>query len=126
MNAAEGHLIGIGEVVAITNSPIIAEALEQAARSGLERIWVRKGFETVGSEGVANIVFEAVSRSGTNWIWNDGPIVDVVDIVDDVDIVDIEVSVGSVDNCGEFGMSILESGYHQKKWLGQGQTRSAG
>ena len=47
-------------------------------------------------------MFEAVSRSGTNWIWNEGPIADIVDIVDDVDIVDIEVSVGSIDNCGEF------------------------
>ena len=47
----------------------------------------REGFETVGSEGVANIVFEAVSRSGTNWIWKEDPIVDIVDNVDNVDIV---------------------------------------
>ena len=47
--------------MAITNSPSIADALEQAARSGLEREWVLEGFETVGSEGVANLVFETVS-----------------------------------------------------------------
>ena len=46
----EGHLVEIGEVVAVTNSAAIAEALEQAARSGLERTWVYDGFETVGSE----------------------------------------------------------------------------
>ena len=66
LNAVEDHVIGIGEVVAITNPVVIAEALTQAARSGLERKWVCDGFETVGSEGVANIVFEAVSRSETN------------------------------------------------------------
>ena len=88
--------------MAVTISVVIAEALERSARSGLERKWVRDGFETDGSEGVANVVFEAVSRSGTNWLWKEGPIVDIVDIVDDVDIVDIEVSVGSIDNCGEF------------------------
>jgi len=102
LNAVEDHLIGIGEVVAVTNSVVIAEALERAARSGLERKWVCDGFETVGSEGVANGVFEAVSRSGTSWIWKEDPIVDIIDIVDDVDIVDIDVPVGSIDNCGEF------------------------
>ena len=112
-------MVEIGEAVAVTNSATIAEALEQAARSGLERKWVYDGFETVGSEGVANVVCEAVSRSGTSWIWNEGLIVDIIDIVDDVDIVDIDVPVrrqtwqtqnsdklvspvGSIDNCGEF------------------------
>ena len=37
LDAAEDHVIAVGEVVAITDLPVIAEALEQAARSGLER-----------------------------------------------------------------------------------------
>ena len=47
-------------------------------------------------------MFEAVSRSGTDWIWNEDPSIDIADLVDDIDIVDIGVSVGSIDNCGEF------------------------
>ena len=97
LNSVEDHLIGIGEVVAATNPAAIAEALEQVARSGLERKWVCDGFETVGSEGLANIVFEAVPRSGTNWIWKEDPVVDIIGIVDDVDITDIDVPVGSID-----------------------------
>ena len=46
----QDYLIAIGEVVAVTNSTAIAEAFEQAARSGLERKWVYDGFETVGNE----------------------------------------------------------------------------
>ena len=88
------HLTEIGEVVAVTNSVTIAEALEQAARSGLGRRWVYDGFETVGSEEVANIVFEVVSRSGTTWIWKEGPIIDIIDVVDAVGIIDVDVPSG--------------------------------
>ena len=63
---------------------------------------VQEGFETVGKEEVAPITFEAVSRSGTDWIWNEDPRRNIADIIDDIDIVDIGVSVGSMDNCGEF------------------------
>ena len=41
----------------VTNSATIAEALEQTARSGLERRWVYDGFETVGNEELATIAF---------------------------------------------------------------------
>ena len=92
----------MGEVPAGTNSPIIADALEEAARSDLSRILVQEGFETIGRKAVVPIIFEAVSRSGTDWIWNEDPSIDIADMVDDIDIVDIGVSVGSIDNCGEF------------------------
>ena len=42
--------------MAITNSPVIADVLGEADRSGLKRIWVREVFETVGSEGAAHTV----------------------------------------------------------------------
>jgi len=89
-------------VAAVTNSATIAEALERAARSGFERRWVEDGFETMGHEELADIVFEVVSRNGMNWIWKEDPVVDIVDIVDPVDIIDVDVTLGSIDNCGEF------------------------
>ena len=98
----DNHLVLLGEVVAITNSPVIAEALEEAARSGLGRVLVRGQFETGGGKEVVPIILEAVSRSGTEWIWDEDPNIRIADIVDDIDIVDIGVSVGSIDNCGEF------------------------
>ena len=39
--AEDDHLIVIGEVLAVTNSPIVADALEEAARSGLSRVLVQ-------------------------------------------------------------------------------------
>ena len=54
----EDHSIDIGEVVAVSNSATIAEALERAARSGLERRLVDDGFETVGNEELANNVLK--------------------------------------------------------------------
>ena len=98
----EDHSIDIGEVAAVTNSATIAEAFERAARSGLERTWVNYGFETIGNEELANIVFEVVSHNGVDWIWKEDPVVDIVDIVDPVDIIDVDVTLGSIDNCGEF------------------------
>ena len=62
----EDHLIDIGEVAAVTNSATIAEALERAARSGLERRWAGDGFETIGNEELSIIVFEVASRNGMN------------------------------------------------------------
>ena len=112
-------MIVIGEVLAVTNSPIIADALGEAARSGLSRVLVQGGFETVGNKEVAPIVFEAVSRSGTDWIWNEDPSISIADIVDDVEIVNIGVPVGSIDNCGDFGANTLENVYRRKKWQGQ-------
>ena len=50
---------------------------------------VQGGFETVGNKEVAHMVVEAVSRSGTDWIWNEDPSTHIADIVDDIDIVDI-------------------------------------
>ena len=51
------HFIGIGEVVAVTNSVAIAESLEQAARCGLDRRWINSQFETVGNDELTNVVF---------------------------------------------------------------------
>ena len=51
------RFIDIGEVVTVENSVAIAEALEQAARSGLERTWKNDQFETVGYDELTNIVF---------------------------------------------------------------------
>ena len=102
LQKSDNYLVLLGEVVAITNSPVIAEALEEAARSGLRRVLVRGQFETGGGKEVVPIILEAVSRSGTEWIWDEDPNIRIADIVDDIDIVDIGVSVGSIDNCGEF------------------------
>ena len=94
----EDHFIDIGEAVAVTNSVTIAEALERAARSGLERTWVNDQFETIGNEELANIVLEVVSQNGMDWIWKEYPVVDIVDIVDPIDIADVDVTLGSIDN----------------------------
>ena len=66
LKVEDDHLIVIGEALVVTNSPIIADALEEAARIGLSRILVQERFGNVGKEEVAPIIFEAVSRSGTD------------------------------------------------------------
>ena len=37
-----------------------------------------------------------------NWTWKEDPVVDIVDIVDPVDITDVDVTLGSIDNYGDF------------------------
>ena len=41
LESEDDYLIVIGEVMAVTNSPTIADALEEAARSGLSRVLVQ-------------------------------------------------------------------------------------
>ena len=53
----------------MTNSVTIAEALEQAARCGLERKWMNDQFETIGNEELTNIVFGVASQNVVNWNW---------------------------------------------------------